>query len=68
VIREVYGNPEKSDFDNISSMCWFFTPKQSVLWKLLVDRGIIAKNRTPANLFGQAITKSGQGRTPDHLS
>jgi hypothetical protein len=45
VIREVYGNPEKSDFDNISSMCWFFTPKQSVLWKLLVDRGIIAKKQ-----------------------
>jgi hypothetical protein len=50
VIREVYGNPEKSDFANISTMCVFFTPKQNVLWKLLVDRGIIAKkqnNRKP---------------------
>jgi hypothetical protein len=43
VIREVYGEPVKSDFSNISEMCWFFTPKQNVLWKLLVDRGIIAK-------------------------
>jgi hypothetical protein len=50
VIREVYGNPEKSDFANISAMCVFFTPKQNVLWKLVVDRGIIAKkqnNRKP---------------------
>ena len=50
VIDEVYGKPDKSDFDNISAMCWFFTPKQNVLWKLLVDRGIIAKkqnNRKP---------------------
>jgi hypothetical protein len=50
VIREVYGKPVKSDFDNISAMCCFFTPKQNVLWKLLVDRGIIAKkqnNREP---------------------
>jgi hypothetical protein len=50
VIDEVYGNSEKSDFANISAMCVFFTPKQNVLWKLLVDRGIIAKkqnNRKP---------------------
>ena len=50
VIREVYGNREKSDFANISAMCVFFTPKQNVLWKLVVDRGIIAKkqnNRKP---------------------
>jgi hypothetical protein len=45
VIREVYGEPVKSDFSNISEMCWFFTPKQNVLWKLLVDRGIIAKKQ-----------------------
>jgi hypothetical protein len=49
-IREVYGHPEKNDFANISAMCVFFTPKQNLLWKLLVDRGIIAKkqnNRKP---------------------
>jgi hypothetical protein len=45
VIREVYGEPVKSDFSSISEMCWFFTPKQNVLWKLLVDRGIIAKKQ-----------------------
>lgn len=50
VIREVYGNPEKSDFANISAMCVFLTPKQNVLWDLLVDKGIVAKkqnNRKP---------------------
>ena len=45
VIDEVYGKPEKSDFANISAMYVFFTPKQNVLWKLLVDRGIIAKTQ-----------------------
>jgi hypothetical protein len=45
VIREVYGEPVKSDFANISAMCWFFTPKQNVLWKLLEDRGIIQKKK-----------------------
>ncbi len=45
VIDEVYGKPEKSDFANISAVCVFFTPKQNVLWKLLVDRGIIAKTK-----------------------
>jgi hypothetical protein len=45
VIREVYGNPEKSDFGNISAMCWFYTPKQNVLLKLLQDRGIISKKQ-----------------------
>jgi hypothetical protein len=50
VIDEVYGKPVESDFANISAMCWFYTPKQNVLWELLVDRGIIAKkqnNRKP---------------------
>ena len=28
-----------------SSMCCFFTPNQNVLWKLLMDRGIIAKKQ-----------------------
>jgi hypothetical protein len=45
VIREVYGEPVRSDFDNISSMCSFFTPKQNVLWKLLQDKGIIEKKK-----------------------
>jgi hypothetical protein len=45
VIREVYGNPERGDFTNISSMCSFFTPKQNVLWDLLVDKGIVAKKQ-----------------------
>jgi hypothetical protein len=47
---QVYGNPEKGDFTNISSMCSFFTPKRNVLWDLLVDKGIVAKkqnNRKP---------------------
>jgi hypothetical protein len=50
VIREVYGQPEKSDFTNISSMAPFFARNRNVLWKLLIDRGIIAKkqnNRKP---------------------
>jgi hypothetical protein len=50
VFDEVYGKPVKSDFANISAMCWFYTPKQNVLWDLLVDKGIIAKkqnNRKP---------------------
>jgi hypothetical protein len=41
VIDEVYGKPVKSDFANISAMCWFYTPKQNVSLKLLEDRGII---------------------------
>jgi len=45
VIREVYGQPEKCDFTNISSMAPFFARNQNVLWKLLVDRGIIAKKQ-----------------------
>jgi hypothetical protein len=45
VIDEVYGKPVKSDFANISAMCWFYTPKQNVLLKLLEDRGIISKKR-----------------------
>jgi hypothetical protein len=39
VIDEVYGKPVKSDFANISAMCWSYTPKQNVLLKLLQDRG-----------------------------
>ena len=45
MIDEVYGHATKSDFDNISAMCAFFTPKQNVLLKLLEDRGIISKKR-----------------------
>src|SRR6266851_3749776 len=45
VIDEVYGKPVKSDFANISAMCWFYTPKQNVLLKLLQDRGIISKKQ-----------------------
>jgi hypothetical protein len=45
VIDEVYGKPDKSDFDNISAMCWFYTPKQNVLLKLLQDRGTISKKQ-----------------------
>jgi hypothetical protein len=50
VIREVYGNPERGDFPNISSMAPFFARNQNVLWDLLVKKGIIAKyqdNRKP---------------------
>jgi hypothetical protein len=50
VIDEVHGKPDKSNFDSISAMCAFFTPKQNVLLKLLQDRGIISKRpdyRTP---------------------
>jgi hypothetical protein len=45
VIDEVYGKPVKSHFANISAMCWFYTPKQNVLLKLLQDRGIISKKQ-----------------------
>jgi hypothetical protein len=45
VIDEVYGKPVESDFANISAMCWFYTPKQNVLLKLLEDRGIISKKQ-----------------------
>jgi hypothetical protein len=45
VIDEVYGKPVKSDFANISAMCWFYTQKQNVLLKLLRDRGIISKKQ-----------------------
>jgi hypothetical protein len=45
VIDEVYGKPVESDFANISAMCWFYTPKQNVLLKLLQDRGIISKKQ-----------------------
>jgi hypothetical protein len=45
VIDEVFGKPVESDFANISAMCWFYTPKQNVLLKLLEDRGIISKKR-----------------------
>jgi hypothetical protein len=50
VIDEVYGKPVESDFANISAMCWFYTPKQNVLRRLLQDRGFISKKpnyRTP---------------------
>jgi hypothetical protein len=49
VITEVCGPAEKEDFDNISAMCAFYTPKQNVLWKLLVDRKIIPKKKKMAN-------------------
>ena len=58
VIDEVYGKPDKSDFSNISAMCWFYTPKQNVLLKLLEDRGIISKKR---NTRKPVRTKQFQG-------
>jgi len=68
VIDEVYGKPDKSDFDNISAMCWFYTPKRNVLLKLLEDRGIISKKRNTRKPVRTSSFKEWSKQHPDHLS
>jgi len=69
VIREVYGEPVRSDFDNISSMCSFFTPKQNACGSCFRTRASLRRKRRIANLSRQTglISVRGQSDTPDHL-
>jgi len=40
MISEVYGQPQKTDFDSLSDMMWFFTSKRNVIRRMLRDTDI----------------------------